>query len=178
MNRTIITITLFLCPLAVHAADTEGKEKEVEVIEVVGRKPVNFYKKQYQKTVFDFYDVFNSITSDDLFKVRCKSRPRKSFTRIKTRQCHPNYLSKIKSSTLQQNLALSRGGSLDGLQLASGSKQQEQYRKMLEKHGEVLEQAILNSEVLQKKYRALMESLETYEKMASESDEKVDLDTY
>ena len=178
MTRFVIIATLFLCSSAVYPDEKKGEQEDIEVVEVVGRKPIIFYKKQYQKAVFDFYDAFNSITTESLFKVECKSRLRKSFTRIKTRQCHPNYISHIKSSSLQRNLALNGVTRLSDLQLASGSAQQKQYRKMLEKHGEILEQAILNSEALQKKYRALIESLESYQKRASESGEEVDLDTY
>lgn len=69
----------------------EMQQENVETIEVVGTKPLLFYKRQVELAELDFYDLFNAIADEDKFKVKCRKEARAG-SRIKTTVCYPQYV--------------------------------------------------------------------------------------
>ncbi|MFA3793154.1 hypothetical protein AB6T38_18750 [Aliiglaciecola sp. SL4] len=92
-----------------HSKDKELQE-EVEKVEVVGTKPLYYYRQQMAKTELDFYDAFNDLVEDPKFKVKCKNIPREGAGRITQRACYPQYFlarkSKLTEIAMRARVAL------------------------------------------------------------------------
>lgn len=70
---------------------SESSSHDVEVIEVTGKRPVSFFKKLVNSAELNFYELYNSITTNRKFKVECKRVARNSFSRVKERKCIPAF---------------------------------------------------------------------------------------
>ncbi|GAB2684101.1 hypothetical protein [Aliiglaciecola aliphaticivorans] len=86
-------------------------EKEnVEQIDVVGTKPLYFYRQQMAKTELNFYDAFNDLVEDPKFKVKCKKQRKEGTGRITQRACYPQYFlarkSKLTEIAMRARVAL------------------------------------------------------------------------
>gem|GEM_PF-906806 len=66
-------------------------KESAEKIEVVGQKPLLFFKQQMQMAELDFYSLFNAIATEEKFKVKCRQESRIG-SRIKTTACYPQYV--------------------------------------------------------------------------------------
>jgi hypothetical protein len=115
--------------LSEETSPTEMREQlmseEVEVIEVTGKVPLLYYKRQAELAELDFYDLFNTSATEKKFKVKCRKEARTG-SRIKKTVCYPQYvLDKMAQET--QN-ALSTGGrypSLDDIEFLVKKEKEE-----------------------------------------------------
>ncbi len=122
-NLLFSTIFILLCVLTTHTkayVNIETSElkkispEPVEHIEVVGEKPIRYYKKQYQLRRDDFFKAFNALLNDSDFTLKCRNSPvqiRGQVTRFKRRKCEPRFVSRIKAEELQN--AIKRTGRSD-----------------------------------------------------------------
>lgn len=102
---------------------SEMREKinreQIERIDVKGRTPLAFYKREFEMAELDFYDMFNSLNEVNDFTMFCrKSAPTGS--RIKRTYCYPQYLLKRHAFETQNAIAntppqLLASGSVRGL---------------------------------------------------------------
>ena len=83
--------------LAQNNAAKAGANSEVnsdtEMITVYGSKPLRYFKRAMDSEEKAFYKLFNSLVTDYKFKIRChRTHPRATGSRIKLKECKPNYL--------------------------------------------------------------------------------------
>ena len=122
MKRTVNTTTKLLCcftlalPLFMAngqdaststATDATKIDKDVEVIGVVGQKPLSFFRRQMASAELDFYDAFNALANEEKFKVKCR-RETNAGSRIKRQRCYPQYVLDEMAARTQD--VLSSGG--------------------------------------------------------------------
>ncbi|MGB3726409.1 MAG: hypothetical protein WA981_11630 [Glaciecola sp.] len=122
MKRTVNTTTKLLCCFAlalplfmangqVVTTDTEAEtaniDKDVEVIGVVGQKPLSFFRRQMASAELDFYDAFNAVANEEKFKIKCR-RETTVGSNMKRQRCYPQYMLDEMAARTQD--VLSSGG--------------------------------------------------------------------
>lgn len=91
LSTSIVAATLFGSSV-IHAQEGTQAEKEVEQIEVVGKKPLLYFRNQMMKAEMSFYDSVNDYIENPDFKMTCNRERTGEAMRIKADVCMPNYL--------------------------------------------------------------------------------------
>ncbi|GAA6186749.1 MULTISPECIES: hypothetical protein [Alteromonadaceae] len=98
LKKCIVNICIILCVSFVQSATLFAQvssqpepQRRVEQIEVVGTKPLYFYRQQMVKTELEFYDYYNDLVDNPKFKVKCKRERKQGAGRITQRACYPQY---------------------------------------------------------------------------------------
>ncbi|WP_296048633.1 hypothetical protein [uncultured Alteromonas sp.] len=73
----------------VHAQSDE-KPEDIEIVDVVGQRPLSYYRKQLVETELAFYDMYNALTDVKEFKIRCRIE-KPSGSHIARKVCYPQY---------------------------------------------------------------------------------------
>ena len=73
----------------VHS-QSEEKQDEIEVVDVVGQRPLSYYRKQLVETELAFYDMYNALTDQEELKIRCRIE-KPSGSHIARKVCYPQY---------------------------------------------------------------------------------------
>lgn len=99
MKKFSIFVLLFSTVLlpAHSFAYQQGEQAEaqsLERIEVLGERPVSYYKKQLKNAQRAFFDEYNNFAGEDDFKIECEFR-KKSFSNYQTQECEPKFVSKL-----------------------------------------------------------------------------------
>lgn len=70
------------------------EQEQVEQIEVLGKKPLLYYRRQMEQLELDFYDSINDLIENPDYRVTCRMETAGSgqVTRIKHKRCLPNYV--------------------------------------------------------------------------------------
>ncbi|MBR9792609.1 MAG: hypothetical protein GYB58_12755 [Gammaproteobacteria bacterium] len=95
-NAVTLAIRLGLTPFIllgfttfVHS-QSEEKSDDIEVVDVVGQRPLSYYRKQLLETELAFYDMYNALTDEKEFKIRCRIE-KPSGSHIARKVCYPQY---------------------------------------------------------------------------------------
>ena len=64
---------------------------DIEVVAVVGKYPLVYFKRKMEEAELDFYDIFNSLADENKFKVQCRRQNRLG-SNIKDKVCHPQFV--------------------------------------------------------------------------------------
>jgi|TARA_B100001057_G_scaffold355996_1_gene358025 hypothetical protein len=59
-------------------------------VDVVGQRPLSYYRKQLVETELAFYDMYNALTDQKEFKIRCRIE-KPSGSHIARKVCYPQY---------------------------------------------------------------------------------------
>ncbi len=71
-------------------SQSEEKHDEIEVVDVVGQRPLSYYRKQLVETELAFYDMYNALTDQKELKIRCRIE-KPSGSHIARKVCYPQY---------------------------------------------------------------------------------------
>lgn len=71
-------------------SQSEEKQDEIEVVDVVGQRPLSYYRKQLVETELAFYDMYNALTDQKELKIRCRIE-KPSGSHIARKVCYPQY---------------------------------------------------------------------------------------
>ena len=103
MKTLFIAVLLaVLVPTVVVASqqqDKKDKNEPMEVITVIGQKPLLYFKRQMIAQEKAFYKIFNSLISDSKFHIRCHRDPSvegvmQKGSNIKKKYCAPKFVVK------------------------------------------------------------------------------------
>lgn len=83
-------------------------DKDIEIIGVVGEKPLAFFRLEMERAELDFYEAYNRIVDNDKYRVVCRKETRLG-SRIKDRVCYPQYVLDRMAEETQEALALGNG---------------------------------------------------------------------
>lgn len=89
-----------------QGAQATSKDKDLEVIGVVGERSLGYFRVEMEKAELDFYDAFNVLAQNPKFKVQCR-RQKRVASNISTKVCHPQYVLNRMAQETQE--ALERG---------------------------------------------------------------------
>jgi hypothetical protein len=78
----------------VSLSKDQEENKSIERIEVYGKKPTRFYYREYIKAEENFVALFNQLSQERDFFVRCGFR-NKYGSKIKGRFCEPRYTPRL-----------------------------------------------------------------------------------
>jgi hypothetical protein len=67
--------------------ESEESSVPIERIEVIGRKPLRFYKNQVRKAELDYRKEFNALVKEREFQIHCIKVAIREASRIKRRAC-------------------------------------------------------------------------------------------
>lgn len=88
--RLAITFALTFVSCALTYAQSDTSSEDVEVVDVVGQRPLSHYRKQLVETELAFYDMYNALTDVKEFKIRCRTE-KPSGSHIARKVCYPQY---------------------------------------------------------------------------------------
>lgn len=106
---------MVVLPISIQAAHANQEpqaskpaDKDIEVIGVVGEKPLAFFRLEMERAELDFYEAFNALVDNDKYRVICRKEARLG-SRIKDRVCYPQYVLDRMAEETQEALALGNG---------------------------------------------------------------------
>jgi len=117
--------------------EADTNDPDIERIQVTGERPRIYFRREMIKAEDNFYDLYNKLTLNEDFKVRCEKVFRKG-SHIKNRVCKPNFTKTIRASMHAESIA----------EMASTSYNQEvkfRIKKMQEKHYRAMEKTVNNN---------------------------------
>lgn len=88
--RIAVVFVLTLVANPFTYAQTDTSSEDVEVVDVVGQRPLSHYRKQLVETELAFYDMYNALTDVKEFKIRCRTE-KPSGSHIARKVCYPQY---------------------------------------------------------------------------------------
>ncbi|GAB5383621.1 MAG: hypothetical protein Alis3KO_07440 [Aliiglaciecola sp.] len=153
---------------SLNSSPTTTEDSEtIESITVTGDGKA-FYRQLMNLAEDDFFDLYNQITENEDLKVKCKTKNRHGFTRIKQRKCESAFVSRIKYDNVQVSIesgsrrtgALSSGTWMNRIGLTT--KSYSEMKKLRKQQIEDLEQKIKDNPELQQKLIKLLQSKEKY----------------
>jgi len=137
--------------------EDEANDPDIERIQVVGERPRIYFRREMIKAEDNFYDLYNQLTPNDDFKVRCEKVFRAG-SHIKNRVCKPNFTKTIRANMYAGSLA----------EMTSTAYNQEvdfRIKKMQEEHYKSMEKTVNNNPKLKElllsfhsKRKALLDS--------------------
>ena len=102
--KAVFYLSLFF-PISVFSSEDKPsniseKSNKVETIEVTGQRSKAYYERLLFNSIFDFYDAYNAVASNDDFKIKCKRHPKKDsygMTRrwMGPKECQSRFVNKI-----------------------------------------------------------------------------------
>ena len=92
----VILLSLVISPVGAGQATPDNisdpkSEKTTEEIVVYGKTSVIILQNAFYRAEESFFDMFNSLNSDDLFDVDCAKRQKSIAERRKEHRCMPNF---------------------------------------------------------------------------------------
>ncbi|MDY6926571.1 MAG: hypothetical protein SWN10_05680 [Pseudomonadota bacterium] len=85
----LVAVILLAFSTIVYSQSHE-KINDIEVVDVVGQRPLSYYRKQLVETELAFYDMYNALTDQKEFKIRCRIE-KPSGSHIARKVCYPQY---------------------------------------------------------------------------------------
>lgn len=101
IKRLLIALLIVISPAhAVEHSQVKSNVKnpapDIEVVQVIGRFDKATWKKIMRETQKDFYNAFNELAPYE-FKIQCQYKTKKIGSHIRSRECHPNFISQNES---------------------------------------------------------------------------------
>jgi len=107
---TLIALSSFIvfpASAGLNASDIQQGHQvntaKTERIEVLGTKSRMTFRREMIKAEDNFYDMYNQLTTNNDFKVRCK-KVKKVGSHIKNRECKPNFTQTMRANIIADNL--------------------------------------------------------------------------
>jgi hypothetical protein len=152
---SFLFLTLFIGASYAQENKSEGEptdtkpKKNIERIEVTGKKPRRFFLNEFQKHQREFVASFNELVDDSEMEVVCdlESHTR---TRIKKRNCQPRFMKTLTARETQRDISRAGGNIQEAasLQQASNVEDRRDFQKKLLKEYKKFQK--LTAEVLNK----------------------------
>lgn len=114
--RVLVQFLLLLCLMfssvfafSANQATSDKIQNDVdEVIDVIGQRPLIYFKNQMRNKEHDFYMRYSELTTNDDFRIRCSLEKNPAAHSIMTRVCKPQYLAKLYSEMTRRNVSIAR----------------------------------------------------------------------
>lgn len=91
-KHIVLSLMLITCSsVALETGDVTTQQQNIENIEIVGSKPLSFYRQQMEQTELKFYDTLNDLVAHPKYKMKCKKIPVHEGSRITQKACYPQY---------------------------------------------------------------------------------------
>lgn len=96
-TRRAIALTLALAlPFSINLNAKEidvksQKDEDIEVIDVLGSKPLSYYRDQMKIAESSFYDMYNGLVDKEEFKIKCRNE-KATGSHIRRKVCYPQYV--------------------------------------------------------------------------------------
>jgi len=122
--------------------EADTNDPDIERIQVTGERPRIYFRREMIKAEDNFYDLYNKLTLNEDFKVRCEKVFRPG-SHIKSRVCKPNFTKTVRAAMHAESIA----------EMASTSYNQEvdfRIKKMQEKHYKAMEKTVNSNPQLKK----------------------------
>ena len=87
------SVVIAQAPRVSENSSSENNTGVIEEVTVIGMRDILSLQKQVYLAEDRFYELFNKLNTDDLYDVRCRWQAPIG-TRIKRRQCFPNFYQK------------------------------------------------------------------------------------
>jgi hypothetical protein len=87
-----------------QVAEVPSKDEDLEVIGVVGKRTLSYFRVKMEKAEMDFYDAYNALAQDHKFKVQCR-RENRGASNIRIKVCYPQYVLERMAQETQEALS-------------------------------------------------------------------------
>ena len=133
-NIIFVLVTLLLIsPIAaISKVKTEGMSslQDIEIIEVLGSKPLTLLLTELKQTRYEFMDTFNTHIKDEDLKFECKTETIRG-SHLKKEVCKNVFSRRIYYELLRKELELTSDNNLAQAYAAMGNAEQEQRQEDL-----------------------------------------------
>lgn len=80
-------------------------KKQIETIDVVGERPLSYFRNALHEKEELFFNAMNELVSDDDFKVKCRNT-RRIFSHLKERKCEAKFVSRLMNEQAEEQFDL------------------------------------------------------------------------
>ncbi|WP_371193389.1 hypothetical protein [Glaciecola sp. SC05] len=140
----ISTASLILVSVSIKAysdditpdAAAQAAQKDIEIIGVVGDQPLSYFKRLLRQKEDQFFSLTNELVSDDDFKVKCGTTLMQGFSRLKTRKCEAQFVSRLVGEQTQEQfdlMSLSTRGNLSAAAPLLAMRNNQQVQKRIQR---------------------------------------------
>lgn len=125
------------------------------------KESTGYYKKQLVKAEDNFYDLFNELTENEAFRVKCKRKTiDDSFSRIKKRVCESKFKKLVEKGKLVQiNDAFPE---LNITRMETKEQKLRQFDRLKRMQSAHIEELVAKHDTLRAKYDAYSAAKKTY----------------
>lgn len=122
-------------------------QQDVERIEITAKPTKQFYRERWYEAQDAFFEIYNQLTKNKAFHIKCKKRKQHAFTRLTERVCEANFVGDIRHNTIDRSSRMqsmrnpnvhleSKLGNLNKFK-AMREEQAQQMVEMINKHPEI-----------------------------------------
>ncbi|MFC3122648.1 hypothetical protein [Agaribacter flavus] len=158
-----VVAILFVSLTYISHSFAQSEESATERVEVIGKKPKQFYLKEYKRLQRNFIASYNDLVSDREMQIVCEMEARTG-SRVKNQKCQPRFVSSIMAEETSRLLAMGRSHA----QASNLGESTVVKKRVLEKFNEFQK---LNSKLMQKHpdlaetYNSMTKALSKYEEI-------------
>lgn len=162
--RLITLVSFIFLSSTALAQLNNAPPEDMERIEVLGDQSHAYYRALYHRAEEEFYDLYNSLTDKDEFKINCERTRQHEFTNLTQRVCKANFVDEIQYQVTQE--AFDGGSRLRKFkqpkQIAPHAQKVRVNQKRKEQMEDMKEHLRNNPELLAR-YASLVEAKNRYE---------------
>jgi vacuolar-type H+-ATPase subunit I/STV1 len=161
--RFIVFLTTY-CAFMTHNATAKAQE-DIEVVDVIGKKPPEFFLHAYKERRTDFIEMYNSLVEDEDFKMYCnKSRSDSKANKLDI--CQPAFVQRIKKQEAMNGMMFGRRSIHEmAIGPVKTTRKLTRKRAAFDKN---LAHLVNSNDDLKRKYLAFINALDVYEHALSE----------
>lgn len=100
----LLPIVMNLVPSLTLASHNQKHFSDEEIIQVIGQRPLNYFRKLYNQYENQFWDSYNALVEDPSMRMECRSERRSLQTRVTVKVCQPVFVSLIEADERQKAL--------------------------------------------------------------------------
>ncbi len=148
--------------LNLSASIQTKNEENLEVIDVVGEKPLKYYRDQMKLAESNFYDMYNDLVDIKKFKINCR-KEKPTGSHIKRKVCYPQYVLNEFAKITQQALipkSQDARGLVEPFPTITGIN--ESVSDTRNKSNDYMKKLLIDNPDLYRQYLALRKSVEMY----------------
>jgi len=105
---TLCTFIVFPANAGPYGSETQQEggvnDSDIERIQVIGKRPRLYFRKQIVKAEDNFYELYNQLTMNNEFKIQCR-KEFKPYSHLKHRVCKANYTKTIRDDIYVDSFA-------------------------------------------------------------------------
>jgi hypothetical protein len=99
-----VPVMMSVVPLVSSASQSQRQFSDEEIIQVIGQRPLNYFRELYNQYENEFWDSYNALVDDPSMRMECRSERRSLQTRVTTKVCQPVFVSLIEADERQRAL--------------------------------------------------------------------------